>query len=75
MTAVRLSTGNEIVPADRERLFDASGFLANQFLTMYDVASDGRFLMLELDPRPERTDLVIIRNWVQQVKARIARRH
>jgi serine/threonine-protein kinase len=74
MTAVRLSTGNEIVPAGRERLFDASGFLANQFLTMYDVAPDGRFLMLELDPRPERTDLVIIRNWVQQVKARFEAR-
>jgi eukaryotic-like serine/threonine-protein kinase len=74
MTAVRLRTGNEIVPVGRERLFDASGFLANQFLTMYDVAPDGRFLMLQLDPRPERTDLVIIRNWVQQVKARLGGR-
>jgi serine/threonine-protein kinase len=75
MTAVRLGSGNEIVPVGRERLFDASGFLANQFLTMYDVAPDGRFLMLQLDPRPERTDLVIIRNWVQQVKARVAGRN
>ena len=71
MTAVRLRRGNEIVPVARERLFDASGFLANQYLTMYDVAPDGRFLMLELDARLERTELVIIRNWVQQVEARL----
>jgi len=29
---------------------DASPYLASQFLGMYDVATDGRFLMLELDP-------------------------
>jgi serine/threonine-protein kinase len=74
MTAVRVGPGSGIVPTSRQRLFDASGFLANQFLTMYDVAPDGRFLMLQLDPRPERTELVIIRNWVQQVRARFAGR-
>lgn len=31
--------------------------------------------MLELDPRPERTEVVIIRNWVQQVRARTAARN
>ena len=74
MTAVRLGPGSSLVPTARERLFDASGYLSNQYLTMYDVSPDGRFLMLQLDPRPEQTELVIIRNWVQQVKARFAAR-
>ena len=52
---------------------DASPYLARQFLGMYDVATDGRFLMPKLDPQPARTDVVIIRNWVQQVKARLTR--
>ena len=72
MTAVHLTRGGGIVPTARERLFDANGYLANQYLTMYDVAPDGRFVMLQLDPRPDRTEVVIIRNWVQQVKARFA---
>jgi len=71
MTAVRLTRGTVIEPVSRERLFDANGYLSNQFLTMYDVAPDGRFLMLQLEPEPERTELVIIRNWVQQVQARL----
>jgi hypothetical protein len=37
-----------------------------------DVAKDGRFLMITLDPQPERTDVVIIRNWVQHALARVA---
>jgi hypothetical protein len=31
--------------------------------------------MLQLNPRPDRTELVVIRNWVQEVKARFAVRN
>ena len=65
-------SGGALSVTRRERLFDASPYLANQFLQMYDVAPDGRFLMFKLDAQTPRTDVVIIRNWVQQVKARLA---
>jgi Tol biopolymer transport system component len=55
-----------------ERLFDANPYHDNTFLRMYDVARDGRFLMLKYEGQGPRTDVVIIRNWVQQVKARLA---
>ena len=71
MTAARVTHGATLAVTGRERLFDASPYLANQFLVMYDVAADGRFLMLKLDPQPARTDVILIRNWVQQVKARL----
>ena len=38
---------------------------------MYDVAPDGRFLMLKRDEQAARTDIVIVRNWVQQAMARL----
>ena len=73
MMAARITHGTTLAVAARERLFDASPYLANQFLVMYDVAADGRFLMLKLDPQPARTDVILIRNWVQQAKARVGR--
>jgi hypothetical protein len=35
------------------------------------VTADNRFLMMKAEEQPLRTDAVIIRNWVQQVKARM----
>lgn len=55
----------------RDRLFDATPYVSNQYLTMYDVARDGRFLMLRFDAVRPRTDVVIIRNWAQQSIARL----
>jgi len=71
MTAATLARGAELSVTGRTRLFDASPYLANQFLQMYDVAPDGRFLMFKLEAEAPRTDIVIIRNWVQQVKERL----
>jgi hypothetical protein len=71
MVGARLTHGPTLTVGARDRLFDATAYLANQFLVMYDVAADGRFLMLKLEPQPARTDVILIRNWVQQVKARL----
>jgi serine/threonine-protein kinase len=71
MMAARIPPGATLTVTARERLFDASPYLANQFLVMYDVAADGRFLMLKLDPQPARTDVILVRNWLQQVRARL----
>ena len=72
MMAAHVTRGTTVQVTRQERLFDASPYLTNQFLTCYDVATDGRFLMIKLDPQPERTDVVIIRNWVQHALARVA---
>jgi serine/threonine-protein kinase len=71
MMAAHVSRGSTLQVSRRERLFDANGYHANQFLRMYDVSQDGRFLMLKYDEYGSRTDVVIIRNWVQQVKERM----
>jgi Tol biopolymer transport system component/tRNA A-37 threonylcarbamoyl transferase component Bud32 len=71
-TVTRSAGGSSLQVTKRDRLFDASPYLGNQFLAMYDVASDGRFLMLKLDAQAPRTDVVIIRGWAQQIKARLA---
>ena len=71
MVAASVSRRASIEVTKRERLFDASAYVSNQFLAMYDVAPDGRFLMLKRDSQA-RTDIVILRNWVQQVMARLS---
>jgi hypothetical protein len=38
----------------------------------YDVAADGRFLMLEENyPQPATTQLQVILNWSEEVKRRV----
>ena len=71
MVAASVSRGSTIAVTKRERLFDASVYVSNQFVVMYDVAPDGRFLMLKRDEQAARTDIVIVRNWVQQAMARL----
>lgn len=73
MMAAHLTRGPELRVTRRERLFDANPYHDNTFLRMYDVARDGRFLMMKYIAQGPRTDVVIIRNWVQQIKARFAR--
>ena len=71
MMAAHVARGQELQVTRRERLFDANPYNDNTFLRMYDVARDGRFLMMKYVTQGPRTDVVIIRNWVQQVKARL----
>jgi hypothetical protein len=72
MMAAFVSRGATLQVTRRERLFDARPYIANQFLVTYDVTADNRFLMMKAEEQPPRTEVVIIRNWVQQVKARLA---
>ena len=71
MVAASVSRGASIEVTKRERLFDASAYVSNQFTVMYDVTPDGGFLMLKRDGQAARTDIIIVRNWVQQVMARL----
>jgi serine/threonine-protein kinase len=67
MMGARLATGGTPEVVRRERLFQANRYLSNQFLTMYDVARDGRLLMIKLEQQAGRTDLVLVRNWGAEV--------
>jgi hypothetical protein len=71
MMAAHVTRGATLQVTRRERLFDATPYIANQFLVTYDVTADNRFLMMKAEEQPRRTEAVIIRNWVQQVKARM----
>lgn len=72
MMAAHVSRAPTLKATRHERLFDANAYHDNQFLRMYDVARDGRFLMMKYVAQGSRTDVVIIRNWVQQIKSRFA---
>ncbi len=74
MMAAHVTRGASLEVTRRERLFDARPYIANQFLVTYDVTADNRFLMMKAEEQPARTDVVIIRNWVQQAKARLKER-
>ncbi len=71
MVAASVSRGASIEVTKRERLFDASAYVSNQFTVMYDVTPDGGFLMLKRESQAARTDIIIVRNWVRQVMARL----
>jgi hypothetical protein len=71
MMSATVTRGAAVQVTKRERLFDASPYLANQCLAMYDVGPGDRFLMLKFDAQAPRTDVVIIRGWAQQVIARL----
>jgi serine/threonine-protein kinase len=71
MMAAHVNRGPTLEVTRRERLFSATAYIANQFLVTYDVTADNRFLMMKAEEQPPRTEVVIIRNWVQHVKARL----
>ena len=77
MMAVRVSSGSTWSAARAEKLFDASHYFVggtpNPFFN-YDVAKDGRFLMMKPvagpatdKPAPSAT-IVVVQNWLEEVK-------
>lgn len=50
-----------------------AGYLANRQAPAYDVAADGRFLMIRLEPAPaEAAQLMVIVNWPQMVASKMS---
>jgi serine/threonine-protein kinase len=75
MMAVQVGTSGDTWSAlPPRRLFDAgSYFLGNQgwFLVMFDVAKDGRFLMIKPvggSPTTAQDSLVVVQNWTEELK-------
>jgi serine/threonine-protein kinase len=73
MSAALSITGDELRVADRTRLFElAAGMLVGDRTTQYDVAADGRFLMLRtVSGEADESRMVIVRNFFEEMKARV----
>jgi Tol biopolymer transport system component/tRNA A-37 threonylcarbamoyl transferase component Bud32 len=70
--AAAISTAGGLSAGDPHRLFDlraAPGRSANH--AGYDVGPDGRFLVLILDPRAIPTQLNVVLNWFEELKAKV----
>jgi serine/threonine-protein kinase len=75
MMAVALEAGAELSFAAPVELFRGR-YLAQPaiILSSYDVARDGRFLMIELpetSTRTESTGIVVVQNWTEELKRRV----
>jgi len=73
--AATISTAGALSAGDPRKLFDlriAPGRSANH--AGYDVGPDGRFLVLILDPRAIPTQLNVVLNWFEELKAKVAPR-
>ena len=73
MAATITVTGGELRVSNREVLFDLpSSTLVGDRTTQYDVSNDGRFLMLRTASGDEdESRMVIVRNFLEEVKARV----
>ena len=73
MAATTRVQGGELRVIDRTRLFELSpGMLVGDRTTQYDVAADGRFLMLRTASDDEDASrFVLVRNFLEEVKARV----
>ena len=70
MMAVDIVTTSTFAAGRPRRLFEAPEWLAD---STYDVARDGRFLIVQYQPEP-LTHLVLVQNWLEELKQRVATR-
>jgi Tol biopolymer transport system component len=70
MMAVEVSTKGEFVPGTPKQLFEGPFVL---WPDTYDVARDGRFLMLKNEPQPV-SQLILVQNWFEELKAKTGSR-
>ncbi len=72
MMAVEFLTEPDFTPLKPELLFVGTNVpCANAYGRNYDVAPDGRFLMLKSVEESPPTQVNIIFNWVEELKRRV----
>jgi Tol biopolymer transport system component len=74
MMAAKAQTGAEISFDNPVQLFAGRFFTnLNPGLSSYDVARDGRFLMIQPSgsEEPPTTDIVVVQNWTEELKRRV----
>ena len=70
MMAVDVSTTQVFTAGRPKRLFKGSYL---QDTGSYDIAPDGRFLMIKYEPQA-LTELVLVQNWFEELKRRVSTR-
>jgi Tol biopolymer transport system component len=73
--AVPVSTAGALSVGDARKLFElraASGRSTNH--AAYDVSPDGRLLVLRLDPRAIPTQIHVVLNWFEELRAKVPTR-
>jgi Tol biopolymer transport system component len=69
MMAVQVSIKADIPFSQPVQLFEHP-YLRSKTRPIYDVARDGRFLMIRDEPGSRQ--LIVVENWIEELKARIA---
>jgi Tol biopolymer transport system component len=54
-----------------EALFETAAFETDINIAAYDVAADGRFLMVQRDATRLQSEIRVILNWIEEVKAKL----
>ena len=67
-----IASGDLFSASTPELVFRGAGYGQSNFHPEWDIAPDGRFLMIRPDPRA-RNDLVIVLNWLEEAKELIGR--
>ena len=68
MMAVRIKPGASFTPGPPQKLFEAA------YAASYDVARDGRFLMIRNPTRRGPSQLRYVLNWRDEVRSRVPAR-
>ena len=68
LMAVSVSTSGQLAAGKPRRLFDASRFRASDRDANYDVAPDGRFLMIETPLDSKAPNLRVVLNWLEELE-------
>jgi eukaryotic-like serine/threonine-protein kinase len=76
MMAVAVQPGPSFVSSKPEALFNMQWYSLSIFASSYDVAPDGRFMLMKSatqDAADGRQRLIVVSNWIEEVKARSSR--
>jgi hypothetical protein len=70
MMAVSVGAGPGVPPGPPKKLFDGP------YQDDFDIASDGRFLMIKepASPPPPERRIIVVLNWIQELKERLSKR-
>jgi serine/threonine-protein kinase len=72
LMAVEVLPGVTFVPGERQVLFSASEFRANNVHQQYDVAPDDRrFVMIRNQGAAEVSELIVVENFFEELKAKL----
>jgi hypothetical protein len=70
MSSVAVTTSPGFSLGEPQVLFPASDYNLATSAGAYDVGPDGRFLMVRPLVGPSETELVLVQNWFEELKAR-----